>query len=101
MTDPIKSSVPEAIRTLHASGLRIVVATGDGLTTARAGGARLAIDEVRGEVTPADKLALVEQLQREGHVIAMADDGINDAPALTMSLSSAPVIFNALRLRRA
>ena len=82
VTDPIKSSTPEAIHTLHASGLRIVMATGDGLTTARAVATRLGIDEVHGEVKPADKLALVEKLQREGHVVAMAGDGINDAPAL-------------------
>ncbi|HRP20176.1 copper-transporting P-type ATPase [Alicycliphilus denitrificans] len=82
VTDPIKSSTPEAIRTLHASGLRIVMATGDGLTTARAVSAKLGIDEVHGEVKPADKLALVEKLQQEGHVVAMAGDGINDAPAL-------------------
>ena len=82
VTDPIKSSTPEAIRTLHASGLRIVMATGDGLTTARAVGAKLGIDEVHGEVKPDDKLALVEKLQQEGHVVAMAGDGINDAPAL-------------------
>ena len=82
VTDPIKSSTPEAIHTLHAGGLRIVMATGDGLTTARAVGTRLAIDEVHGEVKPADKLALVEKFQRAGHVVAMAGDGINDAPAL-------------------
>ncbi len=82
VTDPIKSSTPEAIRTLHASGLRIVMATGDGLTTARAVGSKLGIDEVHGEVKPADKLALVEKLQQEGHVVAMAGDGIHDAPAL-------------------
>ncbi|MDF3834156.1 heavy metal translocating P-type ATPase [Cupriavidus basilensis] len=82
VTDPIKASTPEAIRTLHASGLRIVMATGDGLTTAKAVGAKLGIDEVHGEVKPADKLALVERLQKEGHVVAMAGDGINDAPAL-------------------
>ena len=82
VTDPIKSSTPEAIHTLHASGLRIVMATGDGLTTARAVATRLGIDEVHGEVKPADKLALVEKFQREGHVVAMAGDGINDAPAL-------------------
>ena len=70
------------IKTLHDSGLRIVMATGDGLTTARAVGAKLRIDEVHGEVKPADKLALVERLQKEGHVVAMAGDGINDAPAL-------------------
>ncbi|WHZ12230.1 MAG: P-type ATPase [Burkholderiaceae bacterium] len=82
VTDPVKPSTPEAIHTLHAGGLRIVMATGDGLTTARAVGARLGIDEVHGEVKPADKLALVEKFQREGHVVAMAGDGINDAPAL-------------------
>ena len=82
VTDPIKATTLEAIRTLHASGLRIVMATGDGLTTAKAVGARLGIDEVHGEVKPADKLALVEKLQKEGHIVAMAGDGINDAPAL-------------------
>lgn len=82
VTDPIKASTPDAIRTLHASGLRIVMATGDGLTTAKAVGAKLGIDEVHGEVKPADKLALVDKLQKEGHVVAMAGDGINDAPAL-------------------
>ena len=82
VADPIKATTLEAIRTLHASGLRIVMATGDGLTTAKAVGARLGIDEVHGEVKPADKLALVEKLQKEGHIVAMAGDGINDAPAL-------------------
>ena len=81
VTDPIKATTLEAIRTLHASGLRIVMATGDGLTTAKAVGAKLGIDEVHGEVKPADKLALVERLQK-GHIVAMAGDGINDAPAL-------------------
>ncbi len=64
------------------AGLRVLMATGDGLTTARAVGARLGIDEVYGEVKPADKLQLVERLQSEGRVVAMAGDGINDAPAL-------------------
>ena len=82
VTDPIKATTADAIQTLHDSGLRIVMATGDGLTTARAVGAKLRIDEVHGEVKPADKLALVERLQQEGHVVAMAGDGINDAPAL-------------------
>ena len=62
--------------------MRVVMATGDGLTTAQAVAAKLGIDEVHGEVKPADKLALVEQLQREGRIVAMAGDGINDAPAL-------------------
>ena len=82
VTDPIKATTADAIKTLHDSGLRIVMATGDGLTTAKAVGAKLHIDEVHGEVKPADKLALVERLQKEGHVVAMAGDGINDAPAL-------------------
>lgn len=82
VSDPIKKSTPEALATLRAAGLRIVMATGDGLTTAKAVGARLGIDEVYGEVKPADKLILVERLQKEGRTVAMAGDGINDAPAL-------------------
>jgi Cu+-exporting ATPase len=82
VSDPIKKSTPEALATLRAAGLRIVMATGDGLTTARAVGKRLGIEEVLGEVKPADKLRLVEKLQKEGRVVAMAGDGINDAPAL-------------------
>ncbi|MGB3424240.1 MAG: copper-translocating P-type ATPase [Castellaniella sp.] len=82
VTDPIKPSTHEAIEALHQRGLRIVMATGDGLTTAQSVAGKLGIDEVHGEVKPADKLALVEKLQREGHVVAMAGDGINDAPAL-------------------
>ena len=82
VSDPIKPSTPEALETLKAAGLRIIMATGDGLTTARSVGARLGIDEVHGEVKPADKLLLVEKLQREGRIVAMAGDGINDAPAL-------------------
>jgi Cu+-exporting ATPase len=82
VSDPIKASTPEALATLKAAGLRIIMATGDGLTTAKAVGAKLGIDEVYGEVKPQDKLALVERLQKEGRVVAMAGDGINDAPAL-------------------
>lgn len=82
VSDPIKESTPEALATLKAAGLRIVMATGDGLTTARSVGERLGIDEVHGEVKPADKLALVDQLQKQGRIVAMAGDGINDAPAL-------------------
>jgi Cu+-exporting ATPase len=82
VSDPIKASTPEALATLKAAGLRIVMATGDGMTTAKAVGARLGIDEVYGEVKPQDKLALVERLQKEGRIVAMAGDGINDAPAL-------------------
>ncbi len=82
VSDPVKSTTPAALAALRGAGLRVVMATGDGLTTARAVGARLAIDEVHGEVKPADKLALVERLQAEGRIVAMAGDGINDAPAL-------------------
>ena len=85
VSDPVKQSTPEALATLKASGLNLVMATGDGLTTANAIARRLGIDDVRGEVKPADKLKLVEQLQSEGHVVAMAGDGINDAPALAKS----------------
>ncbi len=82
VSDPIKASTQDALTVLRKAGLRIVMATGDGLATAQAVGALLGIDEVHGEVKPADKLALVERLQREGRVVAMAGDGINDAPAL-------------------
>ena len=82
VSDPIKASTPEAVASLHAAGMRVVMATGDGLTTAKSVAERLKIDEVHGEVTPADKLVLVEKLQKEGHVVGMAGDGINDAPAL-------------------
>jgi len=82
VSDPIKASTPEALKTLREAGIRVVMATGDGELTAKAVGQRLGIDEVHGEVKPADKLALVEKFQAEGRVVAMAGDGINDAPAL-------------------
>jgi len=82
VADPIKESTPEAIAQLREAGIRVIMATGDGLATARAVAQKLGIDEVRGEVRPADKLALVEKLQKEGRRVAMAGDGINDAPAL-------------------
>jgi Cu+-exporting ATPase len=82
VADPIKASTPEAIRALHAEGLRIVMATGDGVATARSVAQELGIDEVHGEVRPQDKIALVQRLKAEGRKVAMAGDGINDAPAL-------------------
>ncbi len=82
VADPIKDTTAEAIRRLKESGIRVLMATGDGLTTAKAVGAKLGLDEVRGEVRPDDKLAWVAQLQAEGRRVAMAGDGINDAPAL-------------------
>ena len=82
VADPIKATTADALAMLRKSGLRIIMATGDGLTTAKSVGKRLGIDEVHGEVKPADKLQLVERLQKEGRIVAMAGDGINDAPAL-------------------
>jgi Cu+-exporting ATPase len=82
VSDPIKSTTADALATLRKANIRVEMATGDGLTTARAVGQRLGIEEVHGEVKPADKLKLVEKLQFEGRVVAMAGDGINDAPAL-------------------
>ena len=82
VSDPVKSTTVAALETLRSMGLRSVMATGDGLVTARAIGSRFGIDEVHGEVRPADKLKLVETLKAEGRTVAMAGDGINDAPAL-------------------
>ncbi|MEA9752906.1 heavy metal translocating P-type ATPase [Xanthomonas campestris pv. raphani] len=82
VADPIKESAAATIDALQAAGLRIVMATGDGLTTARAVAAELGIDEVHGEVRPQDKAELVQKLKTEGRRVAMAGDGINDAPAL-------------------
>ncbi len=82
VSDPIKATTPEALSQLRDEGIRVVMATGDGVATARAVAAKLGIDEFHGEVKPADKLALVTALQQKGAVVAMAGDGINDAPAL-------------------
>ena len=82
VSDPIKATTPTALAGLRDEGIRVIMATGDGLKTAQSVAARLGIEEFYGEVKPADKLALVERLQKEGRVVAMAGDGINDAPAL-------------------
>lgn len=82
VADAIKDSSLDAIRVLRDSGLRIIMATGDGLTTARAVASQLGIDEVHAEVRPEDKYALVNSLKQSGCRVAMAGDGINDAPAL-------------------
>jgi Cu+-exporting ATPase len=82
VADPIKVSTPDAIRALRAEGLRIVMLTGDSRTTAQAVARKLGIDEVRADVLPEQKLDVVRQLQRDGRIVAMAGDGINDAPAL-------------------
>jgi len=82
VTDPIKPSAAEAIAKLHSLGLKIIMATGDNETTAKAVAARLGIDEVRAGLRPEDKLTLIAKEQQKGHIVAMAGDGINDAPAL-------------------
>ena len=82
VADPVKASTAEALAMLKALRIRTVMATGDGLTTAMSVARKLGIDEVHGETKPADKLALVARLQGEGRIVAMAGDGINDAPAL-------------------
>jgi Cu+-exporting ATPase len=82
VADPIKETTPRALEELRRAGLRVIMATGDGVSTALAVGKTLGIDEVHGEVRPQDKLALVQRLQAEGRCVAMAGDGINDAPAL-------------------
>jgi len=82
VSDPVKASTSEALETLRRDGLNIVMATGDGLTTAQSVGRKLGISEVYGEVKPQDKLLLVEKLQGQGKKVAMVGDGINDSPAL-------------------
>lgn len=80
--DPIKETTPVALQALKDDGLRIIMLTGDSRTTAQAVASRLPVDEVIAEVQPADKAAVIARLQSEGHRVAMAGDGINDAPAL-------------------
>jgi Cu+-exporting ATPase len=82
IADPIKTTTAEAVRALKAAGVRLVMMTGDNRTTALAIGRRLGIDEVEAEVLPQDKAAVVERLRAEGRKVAMAGDGVNDAPAL-------------------
>ena len=85
VADPIKESTPEAIRQLHEDGIRIVMLTGDSRTTANAVAAKLNIDEVAAEVLPNQKAEIVKRYQSQAQKVAMAGDGINDAPALAQS----------------
>jgi Cu+-exporting ATPase len=82
IADPVKTTTPDALTALKSAGVRIVMLTGDGRTTAEAVAKRLGIDEVEAEILPEDKKKVVERLRREGRVVAMAGDGVNDAPAL-------------------
>ncbi len=82
VADPIKESTAQAIKELHAQGLRVIMATGDNARTAQAVADKLGIDEVRAGILPEAKKDLIDKLRREGHKIAMAGDGVNDAPAL-------------------
>jgi Cu+-exporting ATPase len=85
VADPIKASTPEALKVLHEEGVQVVMLTGDNRTTAQAVADRLGIDRVQAEVMPEQKSEVVRQLQAEGHIVAMAGDGINDAPALAQA----------------
>jgi Cu+-exporting ATPase len=85
VADPIKDGTREATEALHAEGVRVVMLTGDSATTARAVARALHLDDVVAEVMPDEKLAAVKRLQGEGRVVAMAGDGINDAPALAQA----------------
>ncbi len=85
VADPIKSSTPEAIAALHHEGVRVVMLTGDSRATARAVASKLSIDDVVAEVLPDQKVDVVKRLQAEGRFVAMAGDGINDAPALAQA----------------
>ncbi len=85
VADPIKKTSKQAIEDLHKAGIHVVMLTGDSKTTAKAVAQKLNIDRVEGEVLPDEKASIVKQLQAEGNVVAMAGDGINDAPALAQS----------------
>ncbi|WP_299160461.1 heavy metal translocating P-type ATPase [Accumulibacter sp.] len=85
VADPLKETTLEALKALHAEGLKIIMATGDNERTARAVAGRLGIDEIRADVLPADKARIIKELQAKGHKVAMAGDGVNDAPALAQA----------------
>jgi len=85
VADPVKETTPDALRALHALGLRIIMATGDNERTAKAVAARLGIDEIRADVLPEDKARIIRELQDGGARVAMAGDGVNDAPALAQA----------------
>ncbi len=85
VADPIKETTPAALEELHRLGFRIIMATGDNERTAKAVAAKLGIDEIRADVMPEDKARIIRELQEQGHKVAMAGDGVNDAPALAQA----------------
>lgn len=85
VADPVKETTPDALRALHELGFRIIMATGDNERTARAVAQRLGIDEIRADVLPEDKASIIKELQANGAKVAMAGDGVNDAPALAQA----------------
>lgn len=85
VADPVKETTPDALKALHAEGLKVIMATGDNVRTGRAVAARLGIDDIRADVLPEDKARIIRELQEKGHRVAMAGDGVNDAPALAQA----------------
>src|ERR1700732_5410536 len=85
VADPIKSTTPEALAKLHREGIRIIMLTGDSRASADSVARKLGIDQIRAEILPSGKSEIVKQLQAEGHLVAMAGDGVNDAPALSQA----------------
>lgn len=85
VADPVKKTTPDALKALHAEGFRVIMATGDNERTAKAVAAKLGIDEIRADVLPEDKARIIKELQAQGRKVAMAGDGVNDAPALAQA----------------